>query len=327
MQRPSRHAVVYGQAGQVLDFYPPEAVVCAEGAPTAAATYDVFRWDQDLDDTPLATGTATLDAISTTVNVAAGYAQDALPGGRRRVGLTSPTGIRTDRVYLLANASGQREPVQPVEVAAVYVTPETDLHYDYPIGSTFVGLRHAFTVPAEVYDDDTLLRDGAMRQAPMRVRWTWTTPAGTTRQSWTYFDVVRQVAQHNVTAASLRAAFPDITDHEWSERRGAEFSAQIGAAWDRFVVDLTVAGYPVDALREGPVVDELVRVATILLLAENGVTPRGRDPEAFIRDQRDRYLSLFERAFLQPEHPRAWMSNSAGGEVTPTYVRPPLLVR
>src|SRR3990167_4344239 len=106
------HAVlVYGQNSQALEFYSPVAEVIAEGAPTSA-TFDVYRGTESNDNTAQFSGTATLDATSTTVAAATGYSQTA----RNKAFLTALTNIVGGRRYLLTNelAVAQREVVVPI---------------------------------------------------------------------------------------------------------------------------------------------------------------------------------------------------------------------
>src|SRR5688572_28126319 len=98
-----RRSLLTGQTGQLLDFYPPEWV---KGVPTSAATYAVFAIDADLDDAAEFSGTATADSVNTTFSAASGPSQAT---NRDRCYLNSVTGIKAGRLYVAANADGQRE--------------------------------------------------------------------------------------------------------------------------------------------------------------------------------------------------------------------------
>src|SRR3990167_4487361 len=119
------HAVlVYGQNSQALEFYSPVAEVIAEGAPTSA-TFDVYKGTESNDNTAQFSGTATLDATSTTFAAASGYSQAA----RNKASLTALTNIVAGRRYLATNelAIAQREiavPVKGVDTTTDYVTLE-----------------------------------------------------------------------------------------------------------------------------------------------------------------------------------------------------------
>jgi len=92
-------ALIYNVTGQVIEWYPPQSELTRDGAP-AAASYRVFAGTQNNDDTPkIALSTASLDAVSTTVNGASGYSL----ANRNRILLASTAGITVGRRYLLTS--------------------------------------------------------------------------------------------------------------------------------------------------------------------------------------------------------------------------------
>lgn len=320
----TRQALIYGLTGQVVEMYPPEEVVVAEGAPTAAATYKVWEADQSNDDTPILTGNATLDSVATTVNVASGPSQT----DRRKISLASLTGIETRRQYLAANASKQRQVVTPFEVAAAHVTVENDLAFDFPITtSTFKGLRQSFVIDATFIADADNINTGERLMPPYRVQWTWATPAGLSRHLWTYFDVVRQAGMRMVTARSALARFPDAILMEWREQRGSGFERQLQAAWRTFVFDLTVNQLDVNQLRDGPVVDHCVELAFLWELGRAGLAPFGRATEAYVAAAREDYKQAFAEAFKAPDKPAAPIDTGTTGEVSGRNVARPFFTR
>lgn len=334
MSQTSRTALVYNLTGQVLEFYVPELEVRLFGPPAAAATYSCWRGTDSNDGTTQFSGTATLDSVSTTVGTASGYSQ----ANRRQLTLASTAGISVGLSYVLANALGQREIVTPYEItSATVIKVENDLAYDYAITtSTFKGLRHYFTIDATFIQTlGSINMYGALyyespRQKvpsrgaapPYRLRWSYTTADGIARQAWTYFDVARQKGKHNVTANDLRELFPDISDHEWLEQRGQQFAKQIDAAWDYFCFDLRAADYPVDQLREGPVVDELVRRAAIMIIAAAGIAPANRERETYVREAREEYRAMFNKAIGSSL--KAWIDVGTTGAIHPD---PPRVTR
>src|SRR5687768_5184822 len=121
-------ALTYNVTGQVVSFFPPIAELLANGAPTSAATYKVYGGTQGNDETPKFTGTASLDAVATTVDAASGYSTT----NRQKVNLTATTSITVGYRYLLENANGQRETVVVTYIASAdYVLVEEPLCYDY----------------------------------------------------------------------------------------------------------------------------------------------------------------------------------------------------
>lgn len=316
----SRQALTFALTGQLVEMVPPEREVVAEGAPTAAATYSVWRGDQANDDTPILTGTATLDTVATTLATTDAGASQA---NRRKITLASTTGIDPRRSYLVANASEQREIVTPFEVASAFVTAENDLAYDYPIStSTFKGLRQTFVIDPTFIANEDNINTGPTREPPYRVRWSYVTAAGTTRHLWTYFDVVRVAVKHTVTGRSIVALFGDLIDMQYREQRGQMFEEQVRAGWDQFVFDLTVLDFDPNQLRDEAVVNHCVRLATLWVLARQGVTPQPRSAENFLLQARDDYKQALAEAFKAPDRPKAYMDTGTQGEIRTPPARP-----
>lgn len=309
-----RQALTYGLTGQEVEFYPPERDVIAEGA-AAAATYAVFGGEDSNDATPALSGTATLDSVNTTVATSdAGYAQ----ANRRKAILASTSGILPRRQYLLANAGLVREVVTPFEVQSSYVTLENDLAGDYPIASsTFKGLRQSFVIDPTFIATIGNINTGPERMPPYRVRWQYQTAAGVTRQMWTYFDVVRVAARHHVTARALRAWFPEMSEMEWRDTRGQQFEQQLNAGWHQFVFDYTAENLAIDQLREGPVLDHVVTMATLFVLAVGGLSPQGRNGEAWVSERMDAYREAFTKAFKATEKRKGWEDSGTTGAIDP----------
>lgn len=322
-------SLIYNVTGQEVEFYPPAAELILEGIPTAAASYSVWKGTASNDDTAEFSGTATLDSVDTAVQGSAGYSQS----NRRRVYLSSVSNIVTGRSYMLDNNEKQREIITPARVTTSGVFNEIDLSFDYASGAntTFKGIRHYFTIDATFIADKTkinvygsvnrlrttnmALYSAADTEAPpYRVRWSYSI-GGLTRHYWTYFDVVRQPARHSVDVDSLRELFPDIAANEWNEQRGEYFRKQIDAGFDLVKFDVRAAGYDIDAIREGPMLDELVRRAAIFVCAEAGICPGNRNPEQWVIDTRQAYRNMFDRAIGSILH--VWMDTGSTGAITP----------
>lgn len=280
----TRASVVYGVTGQILELYPPE------GVPSSAATYKVYRADQSNDSAVEFEGTATADSVTTTVDAASGFSQT----NRRKVNLTATTSIAIGRRYIIENAESQKETLSPTKIASGdYVENATDLAYDYATGATFKGFRQSFTVDATFIADESNIThaDGTS----YRVLWSYTV-GGIPCRRWTYFDVVRQAKLHNVTADDLMELWPDVKGEEWIEQRGEQFKKQIDAAFERVTFDAKMAGVEVYRLRDGQYLDELVRQCALMVIAETGTAPGGRDPEVYAVERRKRYESDFNNA-------------------------------
>src|SRR5689334_9133267 len=94
-------ALISGLTGQEVPFYPTAAAVLRDGA-ASAATYYVRGGTTSNDESAEFSGTATLDATSTTVDAASGYSQ----ANRHKLNLTATTNIVVGRRYLVSNATG-----------------------------------------------------------------------------------------------------------------------------------------------------------------------------------------------------------------------------
>lgn len=323
-------SLIYNVTGQVVDFVPPFEDVMANGAP-AAATYSVWGGTQSNDESAKFSGTATLDSVSTTVNAASGYSQT----NKRRVFLASIAGIVVGRNYLLTNTLGQRVVVSPIEIQATYVVLGYDLAYDFASSSTFIGLRHYFTVDATFIQDLSNINiygqlprlgmqhvssGGRVEAPPYRVRWSFTA-GGVSFQRWTYFDVVRQQSSHSVMPRDLQAWFPDMVMEEWESQKGELFRRQIEAAWSMVQNDIRMAGYDPDAIRDGALLDQVVRCAALMVISDAGVSPTGRNPDQWAAERRNDYKLTFQRAIGSGL--AVWLDTGNSGAITPDPPKQP----
>ena len=322
----SHVALTFGQAGQEIEFYPPvDDWITNEGPPNAAATYAVYRGEQANDDTPVLTGTATLDASSST-DAAAGPSQ----ARRNRVPLADTTGIDVGRFYCLKNlaaSGGQMSVVVPRAIAnADYIDCEDDLSYEFANGSNLVGLRHsfvvstpfvtlasninAFTIPSLSFHDRG--SDAPSNAPPYRVKWTYTTSDSVPRQRWTTFDLCRAPLSHGVTVANIKAMFPDVVWNEWLQQRGQEFQPQIAEAFERLTFDIRMAGYDPNMVTDPQIVNRLVTLAAV-----------ARIMRALDRDTQGAYETDYRNAFEKAIGTglRAWLQADTAGGITPGVAR------
>jgi len=271
MRRYNHAPLIYNRTGQVLSFYPPDAEVIAEGAPTVAATYSVWAGTQSNDASVKFSGTATLDAVSTTVDAVSGYAQS----NRSRLHVAATTSAVVGERYLLSNTNGQREIVQVKAIdSGNYLDLEEDLSFDYPItSSSLKGLRHYFTVDAtfistlaniNVWGAGTLSSTlgvvagmNGTQAPPYRVRWVYTTVT-TARESWSSFDVVRKQAKANLSAVDLRSVLPDLAYLEPVSQRGQDWAPQLVRAEMDAQIDLRANGVDGDQINDPEFYDRLV---------------------------------------------------------------------
>ncbi len=297
--------IVYGLTGQTVEMYPPEAL---EGV-SSSMSASVFRGDRSNDDTAEFSPTVTQDSVATTLSAAAGYSQAT----RNTISLASTTGVVAGRQYRLANLVGQRE----IVTLSNTTTLQEDLAYDYPISSTFKGIRMVFTVdPTWVATEEKI---STAEDPHYRVLWTYTVNS-IVRKHYTYLRLVRQLSKHGVTITDLLKWWPDLQNHETRERKGQQFSYAIDAAWDRVRLDLISCDVSPDRVREQEILSELVISKTLHVLSRVGITPGQRDRESWVRECESDYSNLLAAFIKGPLRMYIDQGQEGNAEITP--VRP-----
>lgn len=314
-------ALIFGASGQTLEFYPPAAEALREGAPTAAATYQVYGGTQSNDETAKFSGTATLDSVSTTVSTVSGYTQS----NRNRLYLTSTASVVVGRRYLLKNAQGQREVVIPTLVETTYVDLEEALANDYAITtSTLVGLRQVFTVDAafiaaqeniNLYSFSPLLDQASehTQAPPFRVEWRYTT-GSTAQRSWTSFDVCRTPAKTLVHLDELLELFPDLIQFESINTRGQGLQPQLRAAERDLRIAVRAAGYDPDQIQDPEYYQRLLLQKWAVVIG-NGLLFARPDVGQWLDTVTKDFTVMFQQAIGTAL--RVWMSTGSTGAVTP----------
>lgn len=313
MRRYNHTPLIYNRTGQVVSFYPPDAELVAEGAPTSAATYSVWAGAQSNDDTAKFTGTSTLDGVSTTVDVASGYAQTNR--SKLYVAATSSGSpvwsIGVGERYLVSNTNGQREIIQVRAITADdSVDLEEDMSFNYPItSSTLKGIRHYFTIDAtfiqtvaniNVYGATTLattlggvIGSSSTQAPPYRVRWIYTT-GSITRESWTSFDVVRKPAKANLSITDLRSVAPDVAYLEPLTQRGQDWAPQLLRAEMDVGLDLRANGCDAEQVTDPEFYDRLVLWRWIVNIGQALWMGSGEQPDWY-EHFRTEYTQLREK--------------------------------
>lgn len=314
--------LIYGLTGQEVAFYPASAEVVRDGAPTAAASYFVRSGPKSNDDAAEFSGTATLDATSTTVDAASGYSQ----ANRNKLNLTATTNIVVGRRYLVTNAYGQREVVIPTAIASAdYIEVEEPLAYDYAASDTFRGLRQSFTVDATFIADSSKINvagsrggildagDTGTAYPPYRVEWRYATAGTLPWRSWTSFDVARQQARLNLDIKDLRGMAPDAHLMEWIGQRGQDFEPQLVLAATDLRIEARAAGYDPDAIRDPEIYNHigLHRWWVRVLMAQQST---GADVGAALELAMASYTRLFEKTIGTAL--RAWVDTGSTGAAT-----------
>jgi hypothetical protein len=321
-------SLVHGLTGQLVEFYPASAEVVRDGAPASGATYYVRRGTASNDETEEFTGSATLDATSTTVDAASGYSQAT----RTKLYLTATTNIVVGRRYLLTNAQGQREVVIPTLIASGdYIELEEPLAYDYAAADTFKGLRHVFTVDATFIADASKIntypdpgnalnqpRGSATNAPPYRVEWRYSTAGAIAWRAWTSFDVVRQQAKSTLGIDDLRALAPDVIYREWISQRGQKFVPQLVLAETDVRIDIRAEGYDPDAMRDPELYNRWVLQKWWVRILE-ALVASGADVGPALDIAYGNYTRLFQKTIGTT--PRAWIDTGSTGGITPEPAR------
>jgi hypothetical protein len=155
----AEHLVVYGGGAQPLRHVPVDRL----GRPTrvTSATYTIVDLRESITSAErvIASGSATLDAASTTLAEDAGPAASAYP---ERLDVASVSGFAEGRTYQLSGADGERETVTSVAIDATNtrVVCRLPVRGNYESGDTLRGIELSCTFPAdEANDEDETVKD------------------------------------------------------------------------------------------------------------------------------------------------------------------------
>ena len=282
-------ALVYGQTGQTL------AVRITQGRPTSA-TFAVYRsYYDETSATAEFSGTATVDSVTTTLSAAAGPSQ----ADPRLLTLTT-TGIAEGSRYQLAQESVS-EWVDIVQVGTSTVRTRLPIQHDYAIGATFKGAYLTAAVDATWIAALANLSELVDTTPDYRVKWT-VVVNGATIVYYSFFDVVRSVAGHQVEIADVNARAFGLADSMPVEYREEDGRPIIDAAWSAVRAHLIAAGISPDAWRDNEAIDELVILRSLRVLAEGGWHPPGLDLPNYLAMVTANYDRFFETHIVTLKH-------------------------
>lgn len=266
------------------------ALLVPNGRPSAA-TFSVFRNYSDDDGTPEFSGSAAIDAPTTTVSASSGPSEV----DPQKLSLASIAGIVTGRKYLVSENAVQ-EWVEPIEVRAGYVRVRHPLKNAFTTAATFVSTWITATVDPTFIADRSKLSNLTDMQADYRVRWSITI-GGETKIAYSFFDVVRVAALHSVTIDDINARAPGLVDSLPTEYRSEDGRPLIDAAWRALRAHFTAIGIDVHSLRDDEVTDELVILRALRVLAEGGWHPPSIEWQAYVELVTGNYDRFFEQHF------------------------------
>ena len=306
--------ILFGITGQTLHLDVPE------GQPSSVTSATVFEWQTGDDGTSedATTGTASVDSVDTTVDAASGRSQS----NPRQLNLTSTSNIEVGRLYLLTGSNGEKEWVEPTEIATNdYIIVRHPLAHDYVATNTFEGTRISIDVDSTWVADKNNI-SYALETAPgYRVRWVYVV-GGTTYVRYTTFDLSRYAGKHNVTPQDIDMLVPGwirVLPNEYQSDSGR---ALIDSAYQQVTVDLLQEGVNDEQARHQDVIDELTKRKAVVLWADARLLVGGGDPISveLAKLRYDERLNQFVRGPSQVKFPVSTDETGAGSRVAPTAI-------
>lgn len=296
--------IIHDVTGQTL------AYRVMQGRPTSA-TFDVFNDSTGDEDTAEFSGSATVDSVNTTVDVASGAAS----ADPQRVSLAATTAIVIGRKYLLSEASRQ-EWVEPIEiVAGDYIRVRHPLRSDYTTAATFVGTYLSAAVDSTWVADDSNLSDQIDQNPSYRVRWEILVSSATT-VAYSFFDLARAAVTHQIDLSDLNDRAPGLVDSCPMDYRVDQGRTLIESAWRSVQARLAAMKIDTDALRDDSITDELTILRALNMLARGGWRPMGFDSLAeYIATTQQDYDRFIEQHF-QVSQPHKMATGTTGSAET-----------
>ena len=314
-----RHAeIIFGLASQSFYYDPPEL-----GQPSGTPTVQIFQGGSDDVATALTatTGSCSVDAVSTTLAVAAST-------GDKTLTVAAGTSIARGKRYILAGADGHCEQVECASITGVTVGLKHPLINDYAITtSTLKGTRITISVldswaanAANLTDiiggpsADATVAEGAWAPgaAGYRLRWSYTVD-GTATIGVSYADLVRYQAKNLVSPLDVDRVFPGWIDRLPPDERADQGRAFIDEAFQAVKMDALTDSQLVRRIRDTQVVAELVKYRANLLSVQNHVMHNGQDAQSLAMAQ-DLYDRRYNTLIREPKVAVDQTGGGANGE-------------
>lgn len=275
--------LVYNVTGQTFELR-------VQAGRPASATFKVLDDFAGDDDTADFSGSATVDTVSTTVDVASGVSST----DPQKLSIAATAGIVTTRKYLLSEGS-KSEWVQPIEiVSADYIRCRHPLKNDYTTAATLVSTTISATVDATWIADLGNISDPIDPNPRYRVR--WAVVGTTTPVLYSYLDLVRAPTGCEIDFDDLNARAPGIYDGIPIEYRTEQGRPVIDSAFKAVKAKLAAHGIDSDAFHNDEILDELVTLKALNVVAMGGWKPLAYDSVAQYVADTER---LFETFFQQ----------------------------
>lgn len=292
--------LIFGVTGQTL------AHRVLAGRPTSA-TFAVLEDYANDDQDAEFSGTATVESVNTTLDIASGVSQS----DPQRIYLTSTSSIVIGRKYLIGQDSRQ-EWVEPIEiVSGDSIRVRFPLRNDYAAGSTFIGTTITAAADATWVAAEENISDHLDPNPDYRVRWEIVV-GGATLVEYSYFDLVRGSVSHSVDISDVNERAPGLHDSLPVEYQLDQGASLIETSWRSVQAKLSSLGIDTDALRDAQFTDELVIMRALCILAMGGWRPLGMSPSEYILETRTDYERFIEQHLQTTlKHPVA--SGSSAG--------------
>jgi hypothetical protein len=218
------HVVYYNEGSQSIRTAPMRG---SRAVVVAAGTYSIkdLRYPESDPAHLLATGSVTIDSVSTTLAAAAGRSTS----DPRQLTVASAVGIVSGRRYLL-RSGGRDELVQVEGVSGTTVRLRHEVRQPFVSGAHFLGLEVSCEVPAEVAATDTYLGSNHLA-----VRWDLDDLPPVVEQVFVQRAVVAAV----VTRSDVLQVDPKLAAYDGSE---LSLDQAIMQATNDLRVDLLGAG-------------------------------------------------------------------------------------
>lgn len=244
---------------------------CPEGRPSSITSVEV-REDTDGDDVDAesALGSSSIESVDTTLDGSAGDSQS----DRKRIPLTATTNIVAGRGgYRITNAYGQYEDIEIEKFeSGVAAWSRTPLAFDYASGDTFVSRRASVAVADAWIQNEDHLSDPLCPYPRWRLVWKYVV-GGVTYVTVQFFDVVRYPFVTAVTPYDLDQASRGLLGRLSVDDRAGQ--TLIAEAVEQVKLDLWERKITAYALRNSPILNELIKRKAVELLHEQAVNEGG----------------------------------------------------
>ena len=305
--------LLYNVTGQTL-------IHDADLTPTAVAS--VYVYEQiDSDDATAevaTTGSASIDAVSTTVDVAYTTSQS----DPTLLYVAATTSMVAGRRYIVTDNTGEHEVFEVFEItAADHVRMRRPLSNNYSTSATVEGLRISISVDSTWIADKTNISPYDSPHPRYRVRWQYTA-GGVTVVRATYLDVVRYASAHGVTGLDVDRAHPGFLDLLPTWYRRDQGRAIIDAAYDAVRLDLAGDEHGFARARNTEVMDALI-VERANVMAQRSRLERGGGSIEAVDSAQSSYDQRYNQLIRSPG--TRWDVDGSGAAVAGD--RAPLFVR